>query len=583
MPGRRGRALVPLLAFALGPLACHVFIDTTSTQCSIDQDCSVMFPGKSLLCVDFSCVHPNAGPAPAPKCKSNKECPPTETGPAICVKATGTCQSIRHEDICVPDLLPRGLAGGRSGNDLLEDDNVIVIGGFAPLTNTFQEPSSRAFNLALKEIDAKGGVPDGPNGRPRPLVMALCGREADRVNAGLEHLVSRLNVPALVPLFSTDILDSLVPQAVGAGAFVLNPNEVTIGLKHAKVQERAWHLLGTPEDLALTYRPLMAWVEKYVRDRKGLAPGDSIRVALVTTKYPSDISIAEIIERGPSVAEQGRDVTRAIAFNGGKSAAENAAETPGYFRREPLESTDLQGTPNYGLVRDNIVGFRPDVIIAVTGPAELEELVPTIEKRLAGGDGSSLPIWVLSTGNARAPGVLKYLGADENEAKHKKLGRFFGVQYAGSPAEAKDWKRRMDDEYLGVDPAKYSATENFYDAIYWLAYGLYASKVNAPPTGDSFKTGVRKLLAGPKIFPGPDAMANAFLAMSTNATTTFIGALGPRDIDSDTGTQFGYGALYCYENASPVTVKYDVRKYDRQSGALVGDETTSCVVGFPPL
>lgn len=82
---------------------------------------------------------------------------------------------------------------------------------------------------------------------------------------------------------------------------------------------------------------------------------------------------------------------------------------------------------------------------------------------------------------------------------------------------------------------------------YWLAYGLFAA--------------------------GPGALS------TSSAGVTFVGALGPPDIDPATGTWQSVGAVYCYPPAvGSIAPSYDVLRYNRSTGNLDGD--FSCFVGF---
>ena len=151
-----------------------------------------------------------------------------------------------------------------------------------------------------------------------------------------------------------------------------------------------------------------------------------------------------------------------------------------------------------------------------------------------------LPIWVLGPRNDVE--MLSYVISPENGGFEAKRRRFVGIQYAGSSdpekTERNAWLQRMKREYQPTPAieAEYSGTENFYDAVYWLAYGLVAAGPGAPATGTSFKEGVRKMLEGPKIIAGPDNMGRACQLIGSGASTTFEGALGPPDIDTASGT-----------------------------------------------
>ena len=86
------------------------------------------------------------------------------------------------------------------------------------------------------------------------------------------------------------------------------------------------------------------------------------------------------------------------------------------------------------------------------------------------------------------------------------------LQYAGAKDQTQKnlWLDRMQQRF-GGDPNQYSSYENYHDAVYWQAYGLFAAGPNQdlPITGPNrMATGVRNLLspdAGDAIYTGtPD-------------------------------------------------------------------------------
>jgi hypothetical protein len=580
-------------------VACRLLVDSNSAQCASDGDCAGLFPGAGLACLGSTCVERASGADAGdggPSCTSNAECMDLEAkasgGAAICV--TGRCQPIRVEGVCLPQLLPFAKTG-RSPLEYLRDDNVVVLGGFVPVKtgNPFEDPYVRAHNLALLELNANGGIPDGPKGALRPIVMVLCGAEPDLVDRGASHLIDDLKAPAVVANWiSAADLPRFVAKAFAAGTFTMNPNDTTATLTIQDVKSLAWHLLGSAEDVALTYRPLVEMVEKYVRSRKG-GTTDPIKVALVANRYPTNQEIANTIQYGPVVASgdggTGAALARAVTFNG-QSTAANATGGDPKFLFVAYDSPGLGGKPDYDAISSKVSAFDPDVVLAVTGD-EIDRVVTKVETAMAAKDGgaTNLPVWVLSVSNARPQPLRAYLEGPANELPEAKRQRFVGVQYAGSSRRSvrDEWFQRMETEYGAdlADSTSFRATENFYDAIYWLGYGLFAAGPGADPTGNSFKLGIRRLLSGAEVFPGLESRrvaAYQTIRLGGNEAT-FIGALGPRDITPSTGAQFGQGAVYCYElDASKINVKYDTYRYNKQTGKLdKSDEFCFIGSGFP--
>lgn len=514
------------------------------------------------------------------ECTTNKECIERfDNQPALCVEHK--CSSV-DTSLCLAQVLP-------SNNSLL-DDNVVLVAAFDEINGEVsRSPQRYAYTLALEELDAVNGIPRGDNKRS-PLAMLLCASEPELVQQSVTHVVNDLRVPAIVANFSEGDMMRLLSNVLLADTnkvFTINPNVTAEGLKRADVERLVWNLLGTPEDVALAYRPLLHRVETKLLANGRTAP---IRVALLDTDASIESGMSTVIRLGPINHELeggGRLLEKAISFNG-KSVEGNDNN----FLRIPMESIENNASPNYAEVRSKLLAFEPDVIIALT-TIELSEIVKSTEELLATA-GKPLPYWILGPRNARE--ALAYINASNFEPAADKRKRFLGVQYAGASdrEQHKQWLNRMDARYSkGTSSASrsdYEASENFYDAVYWLAYGLAAAGPSAPTTGESFAYGVRRLVDGSfTIHPGPsDAITNAFRSIG-NGKTTFVGALGPPDIDLAFGTWNSVGAAYCYgllNDETPSTAQYvptyDVLRFDRQSGELVEAEDIAarCFIGF---
>lgn len=595
--------------------ACNFIINVDPAQCKIDADCTPLFPNQKAVCDHSTCV---LAPTAPPECTKNAECIEKEaakTGrPAICVDQH--CQSIVGDgELCLPQLLPLRVGEGnaKTATDLLRADDVIVIGAVTPLNDSspLQQPNLRAYNLALKEINEYDGVPIGAGGKRQPLVMVVCKGEQGAVDPSVEHLVNKLKVPAIVPSVDVTDLPSVMAKAQAAKSFGMNPSETLD--KYETYEGLAWSLLGSPEDLAQAYAPAVQAIQAHLRSKRKLT--GNLKLAVVATTYTVDQITAKAIESGPTNPPGSalqRDLAKAVTLNGQPLSALATTNDPSFLHR------DLNlagGAAEQTKLVDDLVNFCPDIIVALTGE-ELGVVFKPVEEQLAQkwesggcvrGDGAdagaptaamSLPMWLLGTRNAHPAKLFEYLNTDVPEPRTLKYQRFFGIQYAGTtevvPAGATTqrdaWLERMKTLYGGASE-DYSDMENFYDAIYWIAYGFSASGyAPVPPVGASLKGGVRNLLDGVSIFPGTvDVVRNSFATIQTQRLadkhTTYVGALGPRDIEQSVGRVFGTGALYCYVNAGsasaqPISIKYDVRRYDSEGGGkLVGDD--ACFVGMP--
>jgi hypothetical protein len=373
------------------------------------------------------------------------------------------------------------------------------------------------------------------------------------------------------------LIDWLEHPEVKGKIFTLNPGVATDELKTKNTGQLLWNLLGTPEDVALAYRPLLVRIEDYVRNRRASARDAPVKVALLSTRTDTEQSVAEVLQNGPFDHESGggpeRDSSKALVFNG-LSTDDNAEN--GDFLYISFDATENETGPDYYEIQRQLTDFRPDVVIALTRE-EVATIVDNYEGPNSGIDPAERPIWLLSYRNARARGLLEYLGTDFGE----KQKRFLGVQYAGAsdPAQRSAWLKRMNAKYYPeISESTYSAVENFYDAVYWLAYGFASAGPGAPATGQSIGDGVRNLLEGPAIYAGPRAtITGAFNLINTVSETTYVGALGPPDIALKWGIWNSVGGVYCYvDDKGSIAPRYDVLRYDRATLELEG--TFDCFV-----
>ncbi len=598
------RALILVMLACV--VSCSILIDTDTAQCVSNVDCEARFPNQGLVCLGSSCLKPPIVPdggdtdvVPPPECTKNQQCLDKLGQAALCV--SNKCQPLKvvHESgslICSEESLPL------NSQDKLTSDDVLVIGGFLPLNGTgnpLNEADALAYRLALDEISAAGALEIGAGGKGRELVMALCTSEPDLVEQGLKHLTEDLKVPVVVAKFTDEKAPYYVSEyGVKKNIFMMNPSPAPYTLtQQENLNGLAWHLLGGSEDVALAYGPLVQWLEPIVRTKKGLQAGDNLKIALVTSNYSFDLSIAETIQKGPFVrtdAGLARSSGDAISFNG-KSTAENEALNPKAFTTINLKSSQLGTGPTATEINqavNDLLAFGPHLIIATTFD-ELGPLLVSYEQAVLSSIGpGGLPHWVLSVGNAKVTSVLQWI--QDQPTIQAAQERFVGVQYAGStrPEVRQEWLARMKAVYEkeSISESVYSDRENVYDAIYWIAYGLYlGTSPGLPATGDGLALTVRKLLGpGPEIFPGKQQIVrDAFKTLKGGAGGRYIGALGPRDIDPRSGSIFGTGAVFCYQKqpGQPVTIKYDVRRYDPTTKKLAMPEPQNpeyCNSDFPP-
>jgi hypothetical protein len=501
-----------------------------------------------------------------PPCDRNAECLDRYAqAPALCVEHH--CVKV-NTDLCLPQIYPKP--------DLLKNDDVLLIPAFIPRGAVLKEyPAALAYNLALKELTT--GI---PLEKRRDVAMLFCANDPALGRDAVTHVVNDLKLPVIAAGFGSDDLTIFVRDITRkAGVFVMNPNPAPEALKLDK-EGRAlfWSLLGSSADVALAYRPLVDKISAYVRKERSKT---DVTIAVVHTKTPDETSAADVLHLGPYGDDQStRNLALALDINGHPPSDDDKA----HFQVFPFEGSEQK--PKVELpsgLADNVATFKPDIIIALTAQ-EIGDLVAAVDAKMAAA-GGPLPIWLLGQRNGRRADLLKYLANESgtlSETSEQRLKRFLGIQFAGSleKAEHDAWLGRMDTEYkppgttLTVD---YSAAENFYDAVYWITYGLYAGKLLNPTASDreAISAGVRHLLSGPEIRPA--AIDQAFDQLGRKGDSlaaTYVGALGHPDIDERFGIWRSVGATYCYppaesNDAGAIAPRYDVQRYNPDGGTLV--------------
>ncbi len=500
----------------------------------------------------------SGGTKPDGPCETNAECVQRFS------EAPARCRPSDHR--CVPllnDVCPFAYGDAK-------DPNAIFFGAFT----TFDEAAiqnnsiSWAHQLALVELSGNniGGLPDGPGGKRRPLVMSLCSNLTEDVDAAMEHLADELEVPAVIATLRPGDLRRVYDEYIDRKLLYLSPVTVTQTLVEQDEQNLIWNLLGTPTDLAPVYRPLLLKTEAFVRDERGLEPGIALRVALVTTPEAFD-------------SELGAAIPDLLELNG-KTVAENGGNYRG-FTIDPEE-------PELDEVAASIIEFRPHVILSAAGDILSREggLLSRVEEGwelgvVAPPEGLDFrPQWILSPYNA---GNLEWLAqvikGSISVAGRGMEQRFVGISIAGptNTTLQNSYASRLRTKF----PKAYLDSANYYDALYFLAYGMYAAPAKAPLDGPGIARGLGRLLEGKAFNIGPLTISSVFDALSdADATIKLNSTLGPASFDPKTGVRAVSGSVFCFEpSGGDVTLRTDVLRYDAQTQQLVGDKF-DCFSGF---
>jgi hypothetical protein len=483
-------------------------------------------------------------------CQTNLDCVANSADePYLCRSADHSCVALKTEEC--------PLAYGDAS-----DPNAIFFGAFATLNAAVPEDNAIvwAHRLALDELsgDANGGLPGGPNGKRRPLVMVVCNNSTDTVDKGLSHLADDLRVPAVLATLKPGDLRRGFEAHGERDIFYLSPTGATRTLVETPDHGLIWNLLGQPSDLAPTYARLLALAEPYLRTQRSLTR--PLRVALVTTNDAFDSDLATFVEQ-------------VLTFNG-KSITANADNYAGFT----VNTSD----PQPEVWAQQIVAFQPDVVVSTASESFSQKsgLLEALES-----DWNELnltaprPFYILSPYNAGDLTDIHDLmsnlikGGVDSQANR----RFVGVSIAGAAdlTLQNQFATRLRTEFKDA----YTDTGNYYDASYFLAYAMYAAG-NGPLTGSAIAAAMPRLINGKAIDVGPTNIAAAFLALSKpDSSIELDGTLGPPDFDPATGVRHDQGSVLCFQLSNGVlSLETDVLRYDTQLGQFQG--TFPCFDGF---
>ncbi|HEY3669003.1 MAG TPA: hypothetical protein VGL19_23560 [Polyangiaceae bacterium] len=487
-------------------------------------------------------------------CRTNQDCVANSAGePYLCRPADHSCVALKTEEC--------PLAYGTAS-----DPNAIFIGAFATLDVSVPDDNAIVWaqRLALDELsgDANGGLPGGPNGKRRPLVMVVCNNSAETVDTGLSHLADDLRVPAVLATLKPGDLRRGFDAHRDRDIFYLSPTGATRTLVDTDDHGLIWNILGQPSDLAPTYARLLSLAEAYVKAQRSLTR--PVRVALVTTNEAFDSDLASFVE--PVLTFNGKNI--------------NVNTDAGNYAGFTVNTSDPQ-PENWA---QQIIAFHPDIVISTASEtfSQKSGLLETLESDW---NESNLtaprPFYILSPYNAGDLSSVHTLmdsliqgGVDATPNR-----RFVTVSIAG-PADLtlqNQFATRLRTEFKDA----YPNSGNYYDAFYFLAYAMYAAG-SAPLTGSTIAAAMRRLIDGKAIDVGPANIAASFQALSkADASIELDGTLGPPNFDLASGVRHDQGSVLCFKlDSGALSLETDVLRYDTQLGQFQG--TFPCFDGFYP-
>lgn len=464
-----GGALL-MLAFGAG---CSLIASSTADQCKKDSDCTALgFSGYT--CGGGVCNAPGApvtpplpplNPQNTDGCESHDACVTANAGrAALCANPgpQGTCINLATDDCEVigdyknPDAIFIGDVAYATSPDATQ----ALVG-----VNTHNQ-----VRMAHAEITAalQGGLPGGPNGARRPLVLVDCETAADipRTTAAVNHLVNTVRIQAAVgecafpPWF---VMDYFQQAAAARGEAIfglcaggsLTPRLTSVGVGDLST------LFALYADLSPVKRENMLMVsrqEPVIKADPGF-PGGDMKVAVLRS-LAGWYRLAD-----PFVNE--------VQFNG-KTSAENSAAG-----NLLVASFDPYSNPDYLALGEQVAAFQPQLIVVYTGSETPRAIWPAIEARWP--SGVMRPLY-LANQNQATNFTQDFVGASDDIRKRVIGGRVLG---AANPNQARflQWQDNEVRQFPnGIVPIQSQA----YDAIYVMMYSMLAA---GPAPGGRYDAG----------------------------------------------------------------------------------------------
>jgi hypothetical protein len=489
-------------------------------------------------------------------CETNADCATLSHGtPYRCLPSSHSCVQLTN------DACPL------SYGEEWEDPNAVYFGAFAALNPVRPEDNSIlwAHRLALQELngDGIGGVPDGPGGARRPLVMIVCNNANDEVEAGVQHLVEDLQVPAVLATLKPGDLRRAYENKLGRDTFFLSPVAVTSAVVTEEDDGHIWNLLGQPSDFAPTYAALLSRAEAYVRKQRQLDADVPLNVALVTTGDAFDSELANAI-------------TPELAING-KAAT---ADTEHFVRFE------LPPAPDAVAEAAAIGDFQPDIVVSAASESFL--MKNGVQEQLEGNwaeysypaDPKPGPFYILSPYNAGnlVPLQGRIAGRLDAQPSLQEQQRYVGVSIAA--AADSSLQNAYAVRLISAFDKALTDTANYYDAVYYLAFAMRGADQPNGLTGSGIARGMKRLLEGPRFQLGPSSASQVFAALAKPGVTVDIeSTLGPPGFDPATGVRAVEGSVFCFSRTKNTTsALFDQLRYSPSKKGLIGD--LSCIPDF---
>ncbi len=606
---RRGGRLLWCGGAALLVSSCSLAYDLSGKQCTSDADCDYI--AQDLICRHHVCQEPTpaggastggragtggaggirtggaggvgkggaggvgtggAGTGGAggvagapPECETNAQCIEEHLEePYICQR--GKCVKLKAGAVC-PVVL-----GAGENKEFLKTAEPIIVGAWSNF-GEFGAVAVSTYNyeLAFEEFNEAGGLPGPPR---RPVIAVVCNAYYD-VHDAVDHLVDDLEVPGVLATLQENDLKTAFEYTYlekEAQVLFISPFPATAALRNINDDGLLWHLLGSDQDIADTFVPLMERAENF-QNRLRPDPEQPLRVLQVESPYGLNEQLGDL-------------VPRSIQINGSLAVSAANAEN---FRRVEIESADQVNNPDVSAALSTNA-FDPDapphVVIALAGREFFTKVIDRYEEDFNEATGQPRPLYLLSpvvAGESVVQGAVF-----RNQQRSVPLSeRMVGVNFATVDST-------LYDNYLSSLKSRFSnpefeleGTENYYDAAYFLLYSFAAAGDLATYDGFELYDGMKRLVredveTDPCVAPTCFTIDSTTIDVTTDALRNRISSMGAALVGTLGPPNFYQGVRYQPTSAWCVTAEpaflYDVLEYDVERQELVGE--FPCFDGF---
>lgn len=540
---------------ALLASGCTAITYSDGENCETTADCTALGEAfASAVCTeDNICVD-----ASEVGCATSSECIEdlgTET--ARCVD--NTCVNLLTSDCRSVEPV-----------EAVADDDAILIGWMGALEGDFVSiglPIQRATQLAVEEFnDQASGLPGGTDGGRRPLVLISCHDLADESGIrAANHLVDDVGVPAIVgPLFSSITLNVIADVTIPKNVLTISPSATSPVFTDFNDDDLHWRTVPSDTLQAVPLAYLVGQLEQRLRDDMVLLPGDDFRVVTVSNDGTYGRGLFDAFNSQ-------------VAFNDGKSASQNLTDGNysllSYDDPAENENVDLSSVVSEILAID-----PPPHLVVALGTNEVidregddEGILSLLESQWDSVPGPRPRPYYLFPDGGKVDELLALAGDDTSTPPLSvRVRGTAGSGALGNP-RFESFALRFQSRY-GTAPGIYS--ENAYDAMYLLAYGILAAGEGVLD-GSFIASGLKRMSEGTKVDTGPNNINGTVNALSGGGSIDYEGASGPLDFDNDTGEAPSNIEVWCLgeNNQNKPVFDSSAQYYEAATDTVIGADT----------